>query len=432
MRQNKAREEIVKMFIDCLYKEDLPWHQGFKPSRTSYNPVTQTTYKNSNRFILYLNEYIHHYNDPRWMTYKQAVEAGYHVRKGEKGTPIEYWSIYDVKQKKKLSLLEANQILNEHPERKDDIRYISKVYTVFNAMQIDGIEPYLNNQKNIASELDEDFSLPYYLLYGYGYNTNLTIKENMQVNTPYYNVKKDMVVLPSHCRYELTDDFFSDAFHEISHSTSHHTRLNRSISSFDDDPEKYAIEELKAEIGSSFLCNDLGIVPHENQDYLKNSQAYIQSWIKVIENKPQTLFAAIKEAEKICNYVLEKGQYERLIYIKDSLKNVLENKNYQENILTQYDLRMLLSKEHLEVASKEMNQLVEKWENHEDIEKVTYFSFEDGKVICADNTSGDMFIEEFDKEDYLLAFLWLAQGVAIDELMNLKQQKSLDMLSIAR
>lgn len=74
MKQNKAREEIVKLFVDCLEKEDLPWHQGFIPSRTSFNPITNTTYKNSNRFILYLNEYIHQYDDPRWMTFKQASE----------------------------------------------------------------------------------------------------------------------------------------------------------------------------------------------------------------------------------------------------------------------------------------------------------------------------------------------------------------------
>ena len=80
MKQNKAREEIVKLFVDCLYKEDIPWHRGFMPSRTSYNPVTKTVYKNSNRFILYLNEYLHHYDDPRWMTFKQALEAGYHNR----------------------------------------------------------------------------------------------------------------------------------------------------------------------------------------------------------------------------------------------------------------------------------------------------------------------------------------------------------------
>lgn len=428
MKQNKAREEIVKLFMDCLHKEDIPWHQGFIPSRTSFNPITQTTYKNSNRFILYINEYIHHYNDPRWMTFKQATKAGYHIRRGEKGVPIEYWSIYDIKEKKSLTFLEASQLLREHPERKDDIRYISKVYTVFNAKQMDGIQPYIDEHTNKKDEIDDHFSLPYYLLYEFGFNTNLVIKEDSKANIPYYSLDNDKVVIPNHHRYNLSDAFFSDAFHEISHSTAHLSRLNRSISSFADNPEKYAIEELRAEIGSSFICNELGIVPHENQDYLENSQAYIQNWLKVIEEKPNTLFAAIKDAEAICDYVLENGHYHRLFSIQECVHNAVEEQKYDDCNFTKDDLRMLLRKDNIEVTSQEMRDMVEKWsENKESIDSTTYFAFEDDKVICADNTSNDMFMEEFEKEDYLLAFLWLAQGMAIDELMELKYQESVAM-----
>lgn len=59
-----------------------------------------------------------------------------------------------------------------------------------------------------------------------------------------------------------------------------------------EDKEAYAIEELRAEIGSSFICNDLGIIPQKNEDYLENSQAYIQSWLKAIQEKPNTLFGS--------------------------------------------------------------------------------------------------------------------------------------------
>lgn len=91
----------------------------------------------------------------------------------------------------------------------------------------------------------------------------------MKVNTPFYSLDKDKVVIPDRHRYKLSDAFFSDAFHEVSHATAHATRLNREITNFYSNPEKYAIEELRAEIGSSFVCNDLGIVPHPNNDYLK-------------------------------------------------------------------------------------------------------------------------------------------------------------------
>ena len=424
MKQNKAREEIVKLFVDCLYKEDIPWHRGFMPSRTSYNPVTKTVYKNSNRFILYLNEYLHHYDDPRWMTFKQALEAGYHIRKGEKGVPIEYWSIYDKKEKKKLSFQEVQELLEKHPERKDDIRYISRVYYVFNARQMDGIEPYKEKMVKDRDEIDEHFSLPYQLLHRFGDVTHLDIHEDMKVNTPYYSLDKDKVVIPDHHRYKLSDAFFSDAFHVVSHATAHATRLNREITNFKIDPEKYAIEELRAEIGSSFVCNDLGIVPHPNDDYLKNSQAYIQSWLKVIEEKPNTLFAAIKDAEKICDYILDKGEYQRLKEIQIIANEAIDNENYQPDRIDEKDLRLLLGKEYVEVTSSQLTSFVDDWSNGKKVDNQIYYAFDQDKVICADNTTGDMFVEEFNKEDYMLAYLWMEQGMSIDEVMSLKFQET--------
>lgn len=430
MKQNKAREEIVKLFVDCLEKEDLPWHQGFIPSRTSFNPITNTTYKNSNRFILYLNEYIHQYDDPRWMTFKQASEKGYHIHKGEKGVPIEYWSIYDAKEKKKLTFSQLHDLLNKEPDRKDDIRYISQVYTVFNAKQMDGIEPYKENKAIVKDEIDDQFSLPYYLLYEFAHETGLNLNEDHKVNTPFYNLNDDKVVVPDHHRYKLTDAFFSDAFHEVSHSTAHQSRLNRPIKYFMEDKEAYAIEELRAEIGSSFICNDLGIIPQKNEDYLENSQAYIQSWLKAIKEKPNTLFAAIKDAESICDYILDKGHYERLVKIEASINETIVDGNYKENAISKDELRMILRNGYQEVDPKEMASLVDDWSNQKEVEPKIYYTFDGEKIVCADNTSNDMFMEEFNKEDYLLAFLWMAKGMAMDEVMSLKFQDSKDVVAV--
>lgn len=122
------------------------------------------------------------------MTFKQASEKGYHIHKGEKGVPIEYWSIYDTKEKKKLTFSQLHDLLNREPDRKDDIRYISQVYTVFNAKQMDGIEPYKENKAIVKDEIDDQFSLPYYLLYEFAHETGLNLNEDHKVNTPFYNL----------------------------------------------------------------------------------------------------------------------------------------------------------------------------------------------------------------------------------------------------
>ena len=156
---NKARQQVVELFIGCLNKGKIPWYQGFMPAEPSFNPITNTVYRNSNRFILYMNEYVNGYKDPRWMTFNQASSKGYLIKKGSKGVPIEYWSLYDNKNRKSITSAEAKRIIEEDKERSKDITYICRVYTVFNATQMEGIPPYKNQNKNIAFD-EEKYEIP--------------------------------------------------------------------------------------------------------------------------------------------------------------------------------------------------------------------------------------------------------------------------------
>ena len=73
---------------------------------------------------------------------------------------------------------------------------------------MDGIEPYKEKMVKDRDEIDEHFSLPYQLLHTFGDATYLDIHEDMKVNTPYYSLDKDKVVIPDHHRYKLSDAFF--------------------------------------------------------------------------------------------------------------------------------------------------------------------------------------------------------------------------------
>ena len=126
MKMNKARQQVVELFIGCLNKGKIPWYQGFMPAEPSFNPITNTVYRNSNRFILYINEFVNNYKDPRWMTFNQASSRVYY-KKGSKGVPIEYWSLYDNKTENQLPVQKQKDLLKKI--RKD--RKISLIYVVF-------------------------------------------------------------------------------------------------------------------------------------------------------------------------------------------------------------------------------------------------------------------------------------------------------------
>ena len=85
----------------------------------------------------------------------------------------------------------------------------------------------------------------------------------------------------------------------MSHATGHSDRLNRNLNI--QNKRDYAREELIAEISSSFLMQKLNVKVKED-DY-NNHKSYIQSWIQLLEDKPNELFKAVGEANKICDYL---------------------------------------------------------------------------------------------------------------------------------
>ena len=61
----------------------------------------------------------------------------------------------------------------------------------------------------------------------------------------------------------------------------------------------YAKEELRAKISGMMLSVELGIGQSAG-----NHAAYVQGWIKALEDDPRELFRAAADAEKILNYVM--------------------------------------------------------------------------------------------------------------------------------
>lgn len=64
--------------------------------------------------------------------------------------------------------------------------------------------------------------------------------------------------------------------------------------------EGYAKEELRAEIASMIVGSELGI-GHDPGQHV----AYVESWIKALQNDPSEIYRASADAEKIFNFVME-------------------------------------------------------------------------------------------------------------------------------
>ncbi len=127
------RQEITDQIISALEKGTTPWQKPWRVGALELplNPTSGKAYRGGNAIHLMLTATSRGYEDPRWLTYRQAQEKGWQVRKGERGTHVEFWQ-----------LPERNKISGDEftdPGHSQSDKLIYRVYTVFNARQIDGM-----------------------------------------------------------------------------------------------------------------------------------------------------------------------------------------------------------------------------------------------------------------------------------------------------
>lgn len=303
MKLNKMREQMAQAFIGSLKEDKIPWHKewsviGIKP----FNGLSDTHYRGINAMWLSYVAEDKGYDDPRWYTFKQAQEQGFQVKKGEKGTHIEFWSLYDTETKKRITQTEAKElsVSLSQEEYFNRVKPISNTYVVFNAVQIDGvpeidIEKYQLNTEELISCRDKLI-------------TNMEVGFNEGGDRASYSPVLDRIAMPQIERFESEYAYMSTLLHEAAHASGASTRLNRDLTGVFGSQE-YAKEELRAEIASAFTAQMTGIQYKQN-DNMENHKAYVQSWISILENNPNELFAAIKEAETISDYLIEKGEFD--------------------------------------------------------------------------------------------------------------------------
>jgi len=232
------------------------------------------------------------YKDNRWMTFLQVKEKGYKLKNAkDKGVPIEFWSVYDIKSKKKISFEDYNKIISNNEELKDNYKVFSNTSFVYNGDLIEGLPKLEIKFKNINISK-----------YVKNIIKVLGVKYSEKGDKAYYVPKTDEIVLPNKNLFFDEKNYYATLLHEVCHSTGHEKRLNRDLNNID--KSKYAREELIAEISSSFLMTEMDI-ELKNEDY-NNHKNYIKEWISILTDKPNELFDAIKEATKVADYVNEK------------------------------------------------------------------------------------------------------------------------------
>lgn len=281
---SKITDRIVKDLDKGVRPWVKPWSVGNGTGRiTRALRHNGMPYQGINTLLLWSETVAKGFVSPIWMTFKQSVELGGHVRKGETGTTVVYASRFT-----------RTEIDAQGDEVERGIPFL-KAYTVFCADQIEGLpahyyavpEPVVDPVQRIA-HADRFFD-----------NTGAVVRYGG--DKAYYAPSSDHVQLPSPEFFRDAASFVAIRAHETLHWTAAPHRLNRDLSRYHKDATDRAREELVAELGAAMLCADLDIVPE--LEPRPDHAAYIQSWAQVLGSDKRAIFQAAAHAQRAVNYL---------------------------------------------------------------------------------------------------------------------------------
>ena len=293
------RQEVTDNIIRMLERGVAPWQKPWEPGAGSlgipFNPTSERSYRGGNAIHLMATGVERGYADPRWMTYKQATDNGWQVRRGEKGTQIEYWEVRqdpDQTQRSQPGESGDRDTATDNNAEARKSRPIHRVYTVFNAQQIDRIPPHSPRRHTTFEAVQAGERILK--------NSGANIAHD-QADRAFYNRSSDTIHLPPKGAFKDAAQFYGTALHEISHWSGHPSRLNRSTltDSYRFGDVNYAKEELRAELASVFLAAERGI-PHDPEQHA----AYVNSWIGVLKGDKNEIFRAAHDASAATDFIL--------------------------------------------------------------------------------------------------------------------------------
>jgi antirestriction protein ArdC len=203
-------KNVVSQLIEQIRQGTAPWQKPWRAGTSflPYNPSNGTRYKGIN----VVNLMSRGYTDARWMTYRQAQVRDYQVRRGGKGTQVQYWRLDEerkVKDSNGRPVLDANGDPRTEKVRLQRAQVF--IADVFDAEQIDGLPPVPSrecswNPLEKAEQLVQAANPK--LQHGAG-------------DRAFYRPVTDCIHLPLKEQFPSAGDYYSTLLHEMGHWTGH-------------------------------------------------------------------------------------------------------------------------------------------------------------------------------------------------------------------
>jgi antirestriction protein ArdC len=270
---------VTDRILDELRNGTIPWRKTWNTG-VPKSLSTGKDYRGINVIILAMSPHSSRY----WLTYREAIKQGGHVRKGERATPVVYWKwrTDDEKQKQR-----------EKTGKEQVAPCVPFVSAVFNLDQVEGVERPEDDggrrlvEPSAAERIIE--TMP-----------DKPRIANSATYSPMYVPSLDEVRMPMIDQFESAQEYHGVFFHELVHSTGHEKRLNRIKAGQRFGSDDYSFEELVAEFGAAFLCSIAGI---DNPKADRLHASYISGWSRVFEEDTRIILRAASAAQRAVDYI---------------------------------------------------------------------------------------------------------------------------------
>lgn len=276
----RVTDAIVKAIEEGAGTYKMPWRTSGSIVRSPINAASRKPYRGVNILVLWAIAQEKGYRTGTWATYKQWQELGAQVRKGEKSANVVFWKFLDREETQK-----------ETEETRTRKIPMAREYWVFNADQVDGYA-LPERQAETKDQRIESVEL---------FFRELGIQIKPGGNEAFYSPVTDCVHLPPFGAFKEPLYYYSVLSHEATHWTAAKHRLDRDLSARFGS-ESYAMEELIAELGSAFLCGELGLPTDPRTDHAP----YIASWLKVLKNDKRAIFTAAAKAQQAADWLTKR------------------------------------------------------------------------------------------------------------------------------
>jgi len=281
----RITDKIVAALDEGVRPWVQPWSVKHLSGRVS-RPLRHNgePYSGINVLLLWSESMARGFSSSTWMTFRQALELGACVRRGETGSMVVYAS--------RICKTETD---SEGQEVERDIPFL-KAYTVFNVDQIDGLPeshavPSEGNTVRPVGRIahaDAFFAA-----------TGAVIRHGG--DKAFYAPAPDYIQMPPIESFRDVESYYATLAHEEIHWAGAPHRLNRDLSRYAKDRSERAREELIAEVGAAFLTADLGIVPE--MEPRPDHASYLASWLSVLKNDKRFIVQAAAQAQRAVGYL---------------------------------------------------------------------------------------------------------------------------------